>query len=96
MTLRMYVQRKGLVIPRISVDVRHGKVPVEHCEDCGKVAEGRVGKIDRFECEISVDGDLAPEVADKLVEIAGKCPVHRTLEATSAVMTRLKADQPAG
>lgn len=96
MTLRMYAQRKGLAIPRISVDVRHGKVPVEHCEDCGKVAEGRVGKIDRFECEISVEGALAPEVADKLVEIAGKCPVHRTLEATSAVVTRLKAHPSAG
>ncbi|MEW5962675.1 MAG: OsmC family protein [Pseudomonadota bacterium] len=88
-TLRMYAARKGLEIGRISVEVRHGKVPVEHCADCGRVAEGRVGKIDRFECEIAVEGELAAEVADRLVEIAGKCPVHRTLEATSAVVTRL-------
>jgi putative redox protein len=91
MTLRMYAARKGLELGRISVEVRHGKVPVEHCADCGKVAEGRVGKIDRFECEIAVEGELASEVAEKLVEIAGKCPVHRTLEATSAVVTRLAA-----
>lgn len=89
MTLRMYARRKGLELGRVSVDVRHGKVPADHCEDCGKAAEGRVGKIDRFECRISIDGALAPDLAEKLVEIAGKCPVHRTLEATSAIVTRL-------
>lgn len=89
MTLRMYARRKGLDLGRISVDVRHGKVPVDHCEDCGHAAEGRTGKIDRFECRISVDGDVTPEIAERLVEIAGKCPVHRTLEAASAIVTRL-------
>lgn len=92
MTLRMYAARKGFDLGRISVDVRHGKVPVDHCDDCGKAAEGRTGKIDRFECRISIEGDVPADVADRLVEIAGKCPVHRTLEATSAIVTRLAAD----
>ncbi|MCB1521583.1 MAG: alpha/beta fold hydrolase [Hyphomicrobiaceae bacterium] len=89
MTLRMYARHKGLDLGRISVDVRHGKVAVDHCDDCGSAAEGRVGRIDRFECEISVAGDVAPEVRAKLVEIAGKCPVHKTLHEGAAIVTRL-------
>lgn len=92
MTLRMYAQRKGLALGRISVEVRHGKVPVDHCDDCGDATEGRAGKIDRFECTVSIEGDLAPDVRDKIVEIAGKCPVHRTLHDGAAVVTRMAGD----
>jgi putative redox protein len=88
-TLRLYAEHKQLPLGRITVDVRHGKVPVEHCEDCGKAIEGRTGKIDRFERVISVAGGVDPTLAGKLVEIAGKCPVHRTLEAGAAVVTRV-------
>jgi len=74
--------------------VLHGKAGADHCEECGEAAEGRSGKIDRFERIISVDGvvdwSLNPELEAKLVEIAGKCPVHRTLEAASAVVTRIR------
>jgi len=73
----------------VSVEVSHGKMAAAHCEDCGEVAEGRLGRIDRFERVISVDGEVSAELGEKLVEIAGKCPVHRTLEAGSAVVTRL-------
>lgn len=89
MTLRMYARHKGLDLGRISVEVSHGKVAADHCEDCGEVAAGRSGRIDRFECLISVDGPVAPEVRDKLVEVAGKCPVHKTLQQTAAIVTRL-------
>lgn len=92
MTLRIYAEHKKLDLPRVSVEVRHGKVAADHCTDCGHAAEGRTGKIDRFERIISLDGAVPTEVRDKLVEIAGKCPVHRTLEATSAVVTRLAPD----
>lgn len=88
MTLRMYARHKGLDLGRISVEVRHGKVAADHCDDCGAVAEGRNGKIDRFECDISVDGAISPEIRDKLVEIAGKCPVHKTLQQSAAIVTR--------
>jgi len=93
MTLRMYVDRKKLDLGRVSVAVYHGKVPAQHCEDCGEVAQSREGRIDHFERVISVDGEIDPELRDKLVEIAGKCPVHRTLEASSAIVTKV-ADGP--
>ena len=88
MTLRLYADHKQLALGLLTVNVGHGKVPVEHCEDCGKAIEGRAGKIDRFERVISVDGDVDAALAAKLVEIASKCPVHRTLEAGTAVVTK--------
>jgi putative redox protein len=87
---------KGLELGRISVDVSHGKVAAEHCADCGAVAEGRSGKIDRFECVIHVDGPVAPDVRARLVEIAGKCPVHKTLQQTAAIVTRAEGDESGG
>ncbi len=95
MTLRVYAQHKKLELGSVSVAVRHGKVAADHCEDCGDAAEGREGRIDRFERTISVDGAIDAGLAEKLVEIAGKCPVHRTLEAGSAVVTKI-ADQSNG
>ena len=89
MTLRVYAEHKRLALGRLTVSVRHGKLPAEHCVDCGGAAEGRTGKIDRFERVISVDGGVDAAMADKLIEIAGKCPVHRTLEARSAVVTKV-------
>jgi putative redox protein len=68
------------------VTVDHAKVHAKDCADCG---EGRAGRIDRFERVISVEGTVPPELREKLIEIAGKCPVHRTLEASSVVATLL-------
>jgi len=89
MTLRVYAEHKQLVLGRLTVSVRHGKLPAEHCEDCGEAAEGRTGKIDRFERVISVEGGVDAVMAGKLIEIAGRCPVHRTLEAGSAIVTKV-------
>lgn len=89
MTLRMYASHKKMALGRVTVDVRHGKVPADHCADCGEAADGHGGKIDRFERIISVEGEVDGALRDKLVEIAGKCPVHRTLEHTSAVVTKI-------
>lgn len=89
MTLRLYAEHKQLPLGRLTVGVSHGKVPVEHCQDCGEAVEGRTGKIDRFERVISVDGGVDATVAAKLVEITGGCPVHRTLEAGAAVVTKV-------
>lgn len=86
MTLRMYADFKKLPLGRVSVDVSHGKVHADDCRDC---QEGKTGRIDRFERTISVDGELSPELRGKLEEIAGKCPVHRTLEASSVVVTKV-------
>ena len=92
-TLRSYAEHKQLALGRLTVRVKHGKLPVEHCDDCGGAAEGRIGKIDRFERVICVEGGVDTNMADKLIEIAGKCPVHRTLEAGSAVITKISDDQ---
>lgn len=94
MTLRAYANYRNVVLGRVSVTVSHGKTPVEHCADCGAVAEGREGKIDRFERVISVEGELDAALRAKLLEIADKCPVHRTLEMGSAVVTTVEAALP--
>jgi uncharacterized OsmC-like protein/pimeloyl-ACP methyl ester carboxylesterase len=93
-TLRVYAQHKKLPLGRISVAISHNKTPVEHCADCGEVAEGREGKIDRFERVISVEGEVDAALRAKLLEIAGKCPVHRAVERGSAVVTTMEATLP--
>jgi len=86
MTLRMYADRKKLDLGRVTVNVTHGKV---HADDCADCAEGFVGKIDRFERHISVEGDYDEATQAKILEIADKCPVHRTLDGRSAIVTKL-------
>jgi len=86
-TLRMYAARKGLQLGTISVNVSHGKVHAQDCAEC----EGREGRIDRFERRIMIEGGVPPDLDAKIVEIANKCPVHRTLEASSVVVTQLAA-----
>ncbi len=88
MTLRMYARHKKLALGRVRVTVGHDKVHARDCAEC----EQREGRIDRFERVISISGDVAPELQGKLVEIAEKCPVHRTLEARAAVVTRLEPE----
>jgi len=93
MTLRMYVRHKKLELGRVSVTIDHGKVHAEDCSECG---EGRTGRIDRFERVISIEGPVEDAVRARLLEIADRCPVHRTLEASSVVVTRLaEPDQTA-
>ena len=94
MTLRMYAEHKNMALGRISVDVSHAKVHAQDCADCTQGAGGGASRIDRFERTISVDGTVPPELADKLVEIAGKCPVHRTLEHGAAVVTHYTPSEP--
>ena len=86
MTLRMYADHKKIALDRVSVHVRHGKV---HAEDCAECEEGLQGKIDRFERDLVIEGDLDDETRNRLVEIADKCPVHKTLESSSVVVTKL-------
>jgi putative redox protein len=93
-TLRVYAEQKQLALGRLTVSVRHGKLPVDHCEDCGEAAEGRTGKIDRFERVISVENGVDAAMAAKLKDIANRCPVHRTLEAGSAIVTKVADNQP--
>ena len=86
MTMRMYANHKGYNVGKLSVEVSHAKIHANDCADCG---EGRTGRVDRFERTISVEGEVSEEIAAKLVKIADKCPVHKTLEHSSVVATRM-------
>lgn len=92
MTIRIYADFKNIDLGPISVDVSHEKMHAKDCADCAPEIREGGGKIDTFSRVISVGGGIPPELADKIVEIASKCPVHRTLESTSHIRTRLAAD----
>ena len=86
MTIRMYARRKGIALAHVSVDVTHDKV---HAQD----AEAGLGeKIDTFRRTVHLTGELTEAERARLMEIADKCPVHRTLERTSRIETRLATD----
>jgi putative redox protein len=76
-TLRLYAEHKKLPLERVSVRLAHNKIHAKDCEHCETV-EGMIDHIDRA---ITLEGDLTPEQRQRLMEIADKCPVHRTLES---------------
>ncbi|MDD9923495.1 MAG: bifunctional alpha/beta hydrolase/OsmC family protein [Boseongicola sp.] len=83
MTIRMYARRKGWPLSHVSVDVSHDKV---HAQDAN---EPTGAKVDTFTREIRLEGDLDADQRKRLLEIADKCPVHRTLETKSHIKTVL-------
>ncbi|HYU35750.1 MAG TPA: alpha/beta fold hydrolase [Thermoanaerobaculia bacterium] len=85
MTVRMYANRKGLPLEGVRVRLRHGKVHALDCAHC----ETKEGKIDRIERIVEVLGPLTDEQRARLLEIADKCPVHRTLTSEIDIATRL-------
>jgi putative redox protein len=85
MTLRLYAERKQLGLERVSVALTHRKV---HALDCAECAT-REGKIDRIERELTLVGSLDESERQALLEIADKCPVHRTLTSEVWIETRL-------
>jgi putative redox protein len=84
MTIRLYADLKKLPLTRVAVRLTHDKIHAADCEDC----ETREGKIDRIEREITLEGDLSAEQRARLLEIADKCPVHRTLHSEIDIRTR--------
>ncbi|WP_099823948.1 bifunctional alpha/beta hydrolase/OsmC family protein [Oceaniglobus indicus] len=85
MTLRMYARRKEWPLRHVSVDVTHDRV---HAEDAAKKNK----HADTFTRTVRIEGDLDPAQRERLLEIAGRCPVHRTLEKGATVVTRLADD----
>ncbi len=85
MTLRLYAERRGFALAHVSVELLHAKIHAEDCADC----ETRTGLVDHIERVITLRGSLTAQERDKLLAIADKCPVHRTLHSEISVDTRL-------
>ena len=84
-TLRLYADLKGIPLERVSVELKHEKIHATDCAEC----ETKEGKIDRIERLIGLEGALDSAQRQKLLEIANKCPVHRTLHSEVVIPTRL-------
>ena len=85
MTLRMYAERKGWPLDRAEVSLSHEKIHARDCADC----ETRDGRIDRIERRLTLAGPLDGSQREKLLEIADKCPVHKTLTGEIKIDTTL-------
>ena len=83
-TMRMYADRKGLALERITVRLNHAKIHAVDCAEC----ETRKGRIDRIDREIALEGDMSDAERARLLEIADLCPVHRTLKSEIDIRTR--------
>jgi putative redox protein len=86
MTLRLYANHKKLALDDITVRMRHKRIHEEDCEDCGD--EGR--KLERIDLELELDGELTDSERDRLLAIAGRCPVNQTLTGELSIVKRLK------
>ena len=84
MTIQMYARRKKWEVSNVAVHINHNKDYALDCENC----EDESAKIDTFTREITLEGSLSPE-KKRLLEIADKCPVHKTLHNKTHVITKL-------
>jgi uncharacterized OsmC-like protein len=89
MTIRLYADRKGLPLTRVEVKLRHSRVHAADCADC----EFKDERLERIERAITLEGELDAAQRAKLMEIADKCPVHRTLTSKIEIRT---FEQPVG
>jgi uncharacterized OsmC-like protein len=87
MTVGLYARRNQLPLDEIAVSLWHSRIHATDCEEC----ETKEGMLDRIDVELELVGDLTAEQHAKLMEVAGKCPVHRTL--TSEINIRLRSAQ---
>ena len=85
MTLRMYANRKKWPLEGVESRLKHSKIHARDCEDC----QSESGKIDVIEKELLVHGPLSEEQRERLLEIAGRCPVHRTMTSETVIRSRL-------
>jgi uncharacterized OsmC-like protein len=85
MTVGMYARRKSWPLEEITVHLRHSKIHATDCAEC----ETKEGMLDRIERDLHFTGPLTDEQRSKLLEIANKCPVHRTLTSEIDIETRI-------
>ena len=87
MTVGLYARRKKWPLQGVTVALRHSRIHAKDCADC----ETKEGMLDRIEMNVELTGSLSVEQRAKLMEIAAKCPVHRTL--TSEIDIKLRPAQ---
>ena len=85
MTLQLYARRKELPLTRAIVQVRHRKIHARDCAEC----DTKEGRIDEFARRIVLEGALDDDARQRLLEIADRCPVHRTLSKEVRILTSL-------
>jgi uncharacterized OsmC-like protein len=85
-TLRLYADRKAWPLSRVTVNLAHDKIHAEDCAEC----ETKSGRLDRITRRLSLEGELDDAQRARLLEIADKCPVHRTLESEVVITTDLE------
>jgi putative redox protein len=83
MTMRLYAERKALPLQRVTVTLKHAKIHAQDCVEC----ETRTGMLDQIDRVIAIEGNLDAGQRAKLMEIADKCPVHRTLTSEVRIVT---------
>lgn len=86
MTIQMYARRKNWDLENVETHVSHSKKHQSDCEDC----ENETARIDHFDREITLTGALDEKQVKRLLEIADKCPVHKTLSAKASIRTKLR------
>ena len=86
MTLRMYAKHKQLSVGNIRVTLKHSRIHAQDCQEC----ESDTGRVDRIELSLRITGDLTEEQRTRILQIAGKCPVHKTLIGEKEIITRLE------
>ncbi len=84
-TATMYAKRKGWPLTGVTVRLRHARVHAADCADC----ETKEGMLDRIDCALEFVGPLTDEQRARLADIAGKCPVHRTLTSEVEIRSRV-------
>ncbi len=87
MTLQMYARRKKISLRSAEVSVSHEKIHAEDCETCHQ----ETGRVDRFNRKIRLRGEFSETQRDRLLEIADRCPVHRTLDSEVQILSQLES-----
>jgi putative redox protein len=87
MTVALYARRKQWPLDGVTVRLTHSRIHAADCIDC----ETKEGKLDQIETELTFSGGLTDEQRTRLLEIAEKCPVHKTLTSEIKIRTRLAA-----
>jgi len=85
MTVRMYAKRRDWPLEQVRVTLRHSRIHAEDCADC----ETRIGLIDHIDLDIELIGELDEDQRQRLLLIAGRCPVHQTLTSEIDIATTL-------